>query len=144
MSFDLSLINNDIRVNPDGSIRIVTDTPKLRQDIIKVILTPLGSSRDHPWYGCAINEEIIGKHLPFHILREQIKISITESLNKIKQLQFAQSSRQPVSLAEIIQVVAEVTVNNNVEDPRIITVTVTVLAKNLAKIEEYFTIANTY
>jgi len=142
MSFDLALINNDIKINPDGSARIVTDTPKLRQDIIKIILTPLGSVTSHPWYGCTINEEIIGRHLPRHILVEQIKISVTESLEKLKELQLAQSSGQPVSLSEIMQVVAEVKVDNNQNDPRAITVSVTILAKNLSKIEEYFTITN--
>jgi hypothetical protein len=143
MSFDLALINNDLKVNPNGAVRTVSDTPKLKQDIVKIILTPLGSVEAHPWYGCPINEDLVGKVLPRNMMQEQARVSVEIALNRLKDLQRAQSAGQAVSLAELIQVVAEVTVRNDIEDPRLFILTATVLAKDLSQVDEYFTISNT-
>ena len=140
MSFDLALINNDLKIQPNGKIRTVTDTPKLRQDVLKIILTPLGSVKAHPWYGCAISDEVIGRNLPDQILDAQIKTSITQSLERLKALQMAQSSTQRVSLAEMIEVVASIDVERDINDGRKLNILVTILSKRLAKLEELFTL----
>ncbi|KKK68403.1 hypothetical protein LCGC14_2944400 [marine sediment metagenome] len=140
MSFDLELINGDLKIQPNGKIRTVTDTPKLRQDVLKIILTPLGSVSAHPWYGCAFGDEIIGKNLPDQILDAQIKASITQSLDRLKALQMAQSSTQRVSLAEMIEVVASIDVERDIDDGRKLNILVTILSKRLAKLEELFTL----
>jgi len=140
MSFDLELINNDIKLQPDGKMRVVTDTPKLRQDIIKIILTPLGSVKSHPWYGCTVSDDLIGRNLPDHMLGSEIKASVTQSLERLKALQVGQATTQKVSLAEMINVIYEVDAERDVNDRRLVNIIVTVLSKRLTKIEELFTL----
>lgn len=140
MSFDLQLIDNDLKIGADGKIKVVRDTVKLRQDILKIILTPIGSLTDHPWYGCTIDDNIVGKNLPEHILVAEIQSSITDSLKRLQKLQISQSATQKVTLSEIIGVIAEVDVQRDVTDRRQLNVTVTVLTKKMGKIEELFTI----
>jgi phage baseplate assembly protein W len=140
MSFDLTLTNNDLSVNADGKIATVTDTPKLRQDILKIILTPLGSMKRHLWYGCAINDSIIGQKLPDSIILSKISSSISQSISRLKTLQISQSSQQKVSLAELIDIFGGVTAERDVSDRRLIKIVVAIVSKRLTKIEEFFTI----
>lgn len=140
MSFDLALVNKDLKIQSDGSIKTITDTPKLRQEVLKIILTPLGSVRYHPWYGCSIDTEAIGNPADFDLIRAQIVSSITSSLEKLRTLQRSQSANQRVSLAEIIESIAHVSAERDVNDARGINVVVTVISKRLTKVDELFTI----
>ena len=140
MSFDLQLIDNDLKIGKDGKIKVVTDTVKLHQDILKIILTPIGSMIDHPWYGCYIDDNVVGKNLPEHILVAEIQNSILESLNRLQKLQISQSATQKVSLSEIIGVISGVDVQRNAADGRQLNIVVTVLSKRMDKVEELFTI----
>jgi phage baseplate assembly protein W len=140
MSFDLQLIDDDLSIKPDGKIRTVTDTPKLRQDILKAIVTELGSNRFHQWYGCNVNEGIIGQNLPMGILEAEIVSSITETLNRIKALQKTQAVSQYVTLSEMISEVGPIFVSRNPADTRQLNIVVTVYTRQLTKIEEVFTI----
>ena len=51
MSFDLALERGDIKINRDGSMKTVFGNAKLRQDIMKILLTELGDNKFHPKYG---------------------------------------------------------------------------------------------
>ena len=140
MSFDLEIINGDLKIRSDGKIKTITDSAKLRQDIIKIIITSLGSNIFHPWYGCAIGESTIGKNLPENIFEMEIQTSIEQSLSKLKTLQMAQSTGQKVSLAELIAEVGNIQAGRNPIDPRQINIAVTILTKRLTNIEEVFTL----
>jgi len=140
MSFDFALINNDLSLLANGTVRTVEDTQKLRQDVLKIILTPLGSNRFRPWYGCTVSEDIIGKNLPENMMLMDIKTSIQQSLDKLKKLQFQQLTTQKVSLAEIINVIGEIIAYRAPEDRRQIKIEVTVYSKRLTKVEESFTL----
>lgn len=140
MSFDLALINNDLSITVDGKLRVVTDTPKLRQDILKIILTPLGSVKNHLWYGCSIGEDVIGKALPDTFQAARVQQGITKSLDRLKALQSTQATMQKVSLAEMIEMIGSVDVERDINDQRKINILITVFSKRLAKIEELFTI----
>ena len=140
MSFDLALLNNDLSIQADGSIKTITDTPKLRQDIIKIILTPLGSVRKHPWYGCSVSEDVIGKNLQSHILDSHIKSSVSQALERLRTLQIQQSSTQKVSLAEMIQAIGDVHAERDIDDLRRVNIVVTVLTKRMTKVDELFTL----
>lgn len=139
MSFDLKLVNNDLKISSDGSIDIITDTPKLRQDIIKIILTPQGSLESHPWYGCTI-DDISGQNFPGNIIDSEIRDSIVESLQRLQKLQKAQSVTQRVSLAEIIEVIQDVHAERDIDDGRKINILVSILSKRLSEVSELFTI----
>lgn len=140
MSFDLQIINDDLSILPSGAIRTVTDTPKLRQDILKIIITALGSNRFHPWYGSSVGSDVIGRNLPDNIVDSEIVGAISQSLNRLKALQSAQVSSQSTTLSELITEIGGVRAERNPIDPRQVNVIVTVLTKQLTKIEEVFTI----
>jgi len=140
MSFDLEITNSDLRINPDGSIRTITDTPKLRQDVIKIVLTPLGSNRHHQWYGCTITDDVVGRDLPEDMLMADITESIESSLFRLKQLQGSQTSMQDVSLSEMIAEIGPVIAQRNRADPRQINIIISVFSRRLVNIEEVFTV----
>ena len=142
MSFDLEIINSDLKIKSNGVVKTVTDTPKLRQDVIKIITTSLGSNKFHPWYGCAVGESTIGKNLPENMLDMEIKSSIEQSLSKLKTLQTAQAASQSVSLAEMISEVGDIISGRSPIDPRQINIQVTILTKRLSKVEEIFTLTS--
>jgi phage baseplate assembly protein W len=139
MSFDLQLVNNDLKINADGTISIVTDTPKLRQDILKIILTPLGSNQNYLWYGCSIGDDV-GRNFPDLLQLTRIQSNITQCLNNLKALQTSQAANQQVSLAELIDSIAAVNAQRDQADSRQLNVVVTVLSKRLSQINELFTI----
>ena len=51
MSFGLKLKNGDLKLSKDGTLEIVTKNSKLRQDIVKMLLTRKGSVKYHREYG---------------------------------------------------------------------------------------------
>lgn len=140
MSFDLALIDSDLQILATGDVKTVSDSPKLRQDILKIILTPIGGDRFHNWYGSNISDNIIGQNLSDDLVFGEISSEISNSLERLKSLQMAQSTYQKVTLAELISGVQEIVVQRGGSDPRIINVIVKVLAKNLSQIEEVFTL----
>ena len=142
MSFDLALINSDLDIKADGTIRTVEKTDKLSQDIVKIILTPINSMRFHEWYGSAINEGTIGNVLPDNILFNDISIAISDSLQRLMILQRAQSAQQRVDPSELIASIAEVNVGRNASDPRQINVVVRIISQNLTPVEETFSIGS--
>lgn len=142
MSFDLALVNGDISIKNDGAVRIITDTPKLRQDILKIILTRLGSNRFHPWYGCSISENILGQNFPDNLIDAEVRASVQQSLERLRQLQLAQSTTQQVSLGELITSIGPISVNRNPIDLRQLNVRVAITTKRLTKIEEIFQITS--
>ena len=140
MSFDLALINSDLSIKSDGTVRTVTKTDKLKQDVVKIILTPLGSMRFHDWYGSNINENTIGNILPENILFNDISSSISESLERLRTLQRSQASYQKMDPSEIIVSIAEINVQRDIVDPRQVNVIVKVISRDLIPVEEIFTI----
>lgn len=142
MSFDLEIINGDLKIKVDGTVKTITDTTKLRQDILKIIMTALGSNKFHTWYGCSISASSIGSAYPDNLLFSDIQTSIVQSLERLKTLQLSQASGQQVSLAEIISNVESVQVERNPIDLRQVNVRVVVLSKRLGRVEEIFTIVS--
>jgi len=140
MSFDLALIESDLKIKADGSIRTFKDTNKLRQDIIKMILTPLGSVKFHQWYGSNINEGTIGNVPADNMLFENINSSISESLGRLQTLQRAQATGQRVTLSELLSVIQSINVQRSINDLRQVQVIVSVLTRGLTKIDEVFAI----
>lgn len=140
MSFDLELIDSDLSIKSDGTVRTVNKTAKLKQDVIKIILTPLGSVKFHEWYGSNINEDTIGHVLPDNLLFHNISSEISDSINRLRTLQRAQSSYQRVDAAELIISIAEVDVQRNPDDPRQVNVRVKVISQDLSAVTETFTI----
>lgn len=137
MSFDLALIDSDLSIKADGTMRTVEKTAKLRQDIIKIILTPIGSVRPHPWYGSTVSESTVGS-LPDNFLFSDIESAISESLDRLITLQRAQATQQNVQLSELIATVQEISADRDPRDLRLVNVRVSVVSKVLEPVEEIF------
>jgi len=141
MSFDFLLLNNDLSMSSDGKMKTVADTQKLRQDIIKILLTTLGANRFHPWYGSTVSSDIIGKNLPYNMIVLNIETSIRQSLERLQKLQLQQQTTQRVSLAELIHSIGPVSAYRNPDDLRQVKIDVTVYSRQLTPVKESFTLS---
>ena len=140
MSFDLKILNNDLAINPDGTIQTVENNEKLIQDVLKAILTPLGSNIFFKWYGSDLNNRVVGQNLPPQLLDLEIKRSVENSIFNIMSLQKSQARSQYVSAAEIIASVNDINVLRNEEDPRQFEIYIAILTKKLNVIETTFSV----
>ncbi len=140
MSFDLKIVNNDLQINPDGTLQTVRDNEKLIQDILKIILTGAGSNKIFRWYGSTLGTRIIGNILDSTQLETEVSRSIQQALNNLVSLQKTQSRTQYVSAGEAIAAIRGVTVLRNEIDPRLYEVGISVLTRKLTIVEETFTL----
>jgi len=140
MSFDLKIENNDLSINPDGTVKTVRDNEKLKQDIIKAILTPLGSNPFHQWYGSTLSQRTIGMALDAGHTEAEAQRAIQNTLTNLVALQKAQARTQFVSPGETIASIQNVSVLRDDVDPRQWQIQVTVLTKQLTTVEESFTL----
>jgi phage baseplate assembly protein W len=138
MSFDLKIVGNDLALNPDGSVQTVRDNEKLKQDILKAILTARGSNRFHQWYGSTVSERAIGRVLEESQLDAEVQVSIQETLSTLMALQTAQARIQYVSPGETLAGLADVVVAKDSTDPRQWSITVVALTRQLTVVEETF------
>ena len=140
MSFDLRILNNDLAINPDGTIQTVENNEKLIQDVLKAILTPLGSNIFFKWYGNNITNRVVGQNLPPQLLDLEIKRGIEDSIFNIMSMQKSQARSQYVSAAETISSINEISVLRNEEDPRQFEIYIAILTKKLNVIETTFSV----
>jgi len=138
MSFDLKIIGNDLAMNPDGSIQTVRDNEKLKQDILKAILTARGTNRFHPWYGGVISQRTIGRVLDASLLETAARNAIIETLSTLMALQTAQARIQYVSPGETLAAIQDIQVARDSSDPRQWSITIIVLTRQLTPVEETF------
>jgi phage baseplate assembly protein W len=140
MSFDLKIVNNDLSIGRDGLLEIVKDNEKLAQDVIKIILTPLGSNRYHRWYGSSIGDRTIGLVVDASITQIEAERAVQMSLSNLIALQQAQTKTQYVSPGETIASIREVSVLRDPQDPRQYQIVVSLLTRQLTVVEETFTL----
>lgn len=137
MSFDLKIEFNDLLIGNNGDLAIVRNNEKLGQDIIKGVLTPLGSNRFFGWYGSGLNINIIGQVLDRSIREIEIQRSIEDVLNNIVKLQKAQSRDQYVSPSEQIASIKDISVFNET-DPRLYSISISVITRQMTEVNETF------
>jgi len=140
MSFDLKITDNDLRLNPDGTLQSVHDNEKLVQDILKIILTSAGSNKIFRWYGSTLGARIIGNTLDATQLETEVARSVQTALSNLIALQKAQSRTQYVSAGEAIAAIRGVSVLRSDEDPRIYEIGISVLTRKLTVVEDTFTL----
>lgn len=138
MSFDLKIVGNDLAMNPDGSVQTVRDNEKLKQDILKAILTARGTNRFHPWYGSIVSERTIGQVLDAGQLDTEVRNAIQDTLSTLASLQTAQARIQYVSPGETLAAIKDVRAARDDTDPRQWAITVEVLTRQLTVVEETF------
>jgi len=140
MSFDLKIVGNDVGINPDGSLQTVRDNEKLKQDILKAVLTARGTNKFHQWYGSTISQNLIGHTLDISQIDAETKSSIQETLSTLMALQSAQARVQYVSPGETLAGVNDIVVVRDPSDPRQWSITIIALTRQLLPVEETFTL----
>lgn len=140
MSFDLKIENGDIRIEPDGSLSTVVDNYKLRQDIVKILLTKLGENKFHPNYGSEVGAIKIGYISDQELLEIDLKASVEEAVRKIMSLQKGQVLRQYVTSGERIISILNISAERDDVDPRVYSIFITVQTGALTTITESVTV----
>ena len=131
MSFDLKIKNGDIALNGDGSITTVVGNNKLRQDILKILLTDLGSNKYHKKYGSYIGRLNIGDVVDERLISLDLERSAMNAVRNLMALQKAQSRRQDLSSGEIIIDINNVAVERDELDPRLYNISVSVMTREI-------------
>lgn len=119
MSNDLQIVNGDLAITPDGDLNLISESTKLRQDLLKISLTTQGTNRYHPWYGNAVGLANIGQsaHLPSTV-KSIASTTLKESLGNLILLQREQRLRQEVTPGEAILNIKDIIVEQDEIDPR--------------------------
>jgi len=136
MSFDLKLLKGDLVLNNSGQVKIVQRNSKIRQDILKILLTDIGENKFHYYYGCKAGKLNIGSVLDQEFHRAKIEESVMSSLKNLISLQSAQSKYQYVSPAERILSISSVEAGRDETDPRMWNVFISVLTLEQEEVVE--------
>jgi hypothetical protein len=140
VSFDLKIRKGDIAIAADGRLDIVSDNNKLRQDIVKILLTKLGENKYHPTYGSEVGALQIG-HVPDQALLElDLSSSAEASVRKLIVLQRSQAKRQFLTPGETIVSILDVSVSRDTVDPRMYNIFVSVQTQRLTSLTEVITV----
>ena len=140
MSFDLRIRNGDIGIDEDGSIKLITNNNKLRQDIIKILLTDLGENKFHKFYGSRVGALEIGAVADQDIINMDLEGSVKRALANLIAMQKVQGRKQFLTPGEKILEVTSVAVERDGVDPRLYNVFISVLTQKLSTISEVITI----
>lgn len=141
MSFDLKVKSKDL-VLVNGDFKLVKDSEKLIQDILKIALTSAGGNPSFPWYGSYVSRTLIGSGFDTSITFQLAQSQLQNSLEALKDLQQAQvRSGQRVSADEQISSIMDISINRNKKDPRLFDVRIKVLSKGFKPITTAFTVS---
>ncbi len=140
MSFDFKLIKGDIKIGADGSPEKVFRYPKLKQDLIKILLTDNGENKYHPSYGSDLGRLDIGTNADQSFVESELSSSAAKAINKLMQLQDFQRKRQYISPQETIIKINSVSVFRDTSDPRMWNVFISVVTAGLDEVNETLTI----
>lgn len=140
MSFDLKISNGDLVIEPNGSINLVFDNNKLRQDIIKILLTKLGENKYHPNYGSEIGAINIGHISDQELLELDLESSVRDAINKLIFMQKSQSRKQFITPGERIISLLDASVQRDNIDPRLYNIFISIQTGALTTITESVTV----
>ena len=60
MSYDFKITNGDWTIGSNGDFQKVENTEKLIQDVLKIIIFPLGKNIFFRWYGSPVAKTLVG------------------------------------------------------------------------------------
>jgi len=140
MSYDLKFKSGDLVIE-NGDLRVVVDSEKLIQDLLKVAVTTAGSNQLFPWYGTYVSRTLIGSSLETGITMQIAQSQLQNAITSIKALQEGQvRSGQIVSADEQINSIADISINRNSNDPRLFDVKIKVISKGFKTITTAYTV----
>lgn len=139
MSFDFKLTNGDFELSRAGVPAVVRDENKLRQDLLKIILTPIGANKRYPWYGSSINSSLVGRLLDPKLFDSEANSILEFAINNLIRLQKDQEkSGQFLTPAEAISQIVEIAVERSRFDGRQYNIFVTVSTRRSNVVTETF------
>jgi hypothetical protein len=131
MSFDLKILNGDLVIGTNSDFGTVENTEKLIQDILKMLMTEIGSNQNFPWYGSSITSSMLGSPYDIEFIATIAENQIRSSLETLQSLQREQSLKQIVTPSELLAAIKNINVIRNEVDPTFFSVLLSVLTKNL-------------
>lgn len=139
MSFDLKLENGTINFGSNGDLKIVRDSEKLEQDLLKICMTQIGSNKKFPWYGSPISQSMIGRAFDTIFIQSVGSNQLRFAITNLQRLQLQQlSSDQMVTPQEQIASIEGVRVDQNQIDPRFFNIDISVLSKAFRRVRAQF------
>lgn len=130
MSFDLKIVKGDLRIE-NGDLATIKGIEKLKQDLLKISTTEMGSNPLQPWYGSLVSNSLIGNNLPDEVSFPMARTQLQNAIEKLKQLQELQTaSGQKTTPDEQLSYIQGVSILRYPQDPRIIRVMIKVLTRS--------------
>lgn len=141
MSFDLEIKNGNLVIE-NGDIKKIENSNKLKQDILKICLTPVGSDQLNPWYGSYFAKTAIGSSENELMTKTVAQSQILKSLENLKELQINQiKNGQYLSASEQILSVQSVQIDRDKFDPRIYHVYINIISKGYTNVNVNFEVS---
>lgn len=120
---------NDVIIDNDGRIAVVESYNKVRQQLLKILLTVRGTNINDVEYGSTLSTSIGLKMTEYFLAR--LQFSIIEAINHLIDLQ----SSIGVPSSEQITDIYDLSVKQDITDPRIVNLNITV------KLADYSTVS---
>ncbi len=131
MSWDLKIVNGSFQLAPDGDLERVTGLSKLSQDVVKIVVTPTGTTRAHPWYGSVLSSRITGSALADGILQTETETAVNNAVQNLLQLQQQQErGGQYLAPDEAISRIVNVSVERSQFDARQLDVAISIKTRS--------------
>jgi hypothetical protein len=143
MSFDFKIRDGDLSIGQDGDLTRVEDTEKLIQDILKIVITPMGSNQFYPWYGSRVSKSLIGHVFDFEFLSTVATSQLQNALENLQRLQQEQAKQQRVTPFEQLAALRDVRIERNQVDPRFFLVVINAVTRALTEANTTLTIKPT-
>ena len=138
MSFDLKLIGGSLKIGSNGDLETVRDNDKLRQDILKLLMTPIGGNKANGWYGSSISKFAIGNIFDMEFTKDAITQQIRAALDNYQIIQKSQSQNQTLTAAEQLLAIKDIYVNTNAQNQTKLEIKITVITGALTTLNVNF------
>jgi phage baseplate assembly protein W len=143
MSFDFRIRNGDLAIGQDGDLEKIENTDKLIQDILKIVITPMGSNQFYPWYGSRVSKSLIGNVIDYEFLSTVASSQLQNALENLQRLQQEQARQQRVTPFEQLAAIKHVGIERNQVDPRFFLVIINTVTRALTEANTSLTIKPT-
>lgn len=140
MSFDLKLENGNLKLKRDGTLDVVQNSEKLRQDVLKLIITPIGGNKMHPWYGSNANKTLIGNLYDLEFGKDSATEQLRSAIENLQALQQQQAKTQIITASESIAAIKDIYINTNPKDLRKLEVKISILSYAITSMDVNFLI----
>jgi len=122
---DLTLLGD-----PDLGLFVINE-PKLAQDFLRMLLTPIGSNPYYTWLGTSL-VDLPGNKFDVKSIESTLVTQISNAASALQNLQAQQLSigSQAMTAREMIDSVSSITVNQSTTDSRVLFVTIDLYTKN--------------